>query len=129
MTRSMFFVVLVVAAIVSRVPAYAHHSFAATYNEDQTQTVEGNLVAFLFRNPHSFVQLDAPNEKGVMERWVVEWAGGQTLDRSGVTRDTLRPGDHVIVTGKAGRNAEDHRLRLLSMERPKDGWKWSGTFE
>ena len=116
-------------AVVSMVSVSAHHSFAATYNEEVTQKVEGNLVEFMFRNPHSFVQLDAPDEKGAMQRWVVEWAGGQALNNTGVNRDTLRPGDHVIVMGKPGRNAEDRRLRLVSMERPKDGWKWSGTFE
>jgi len=126
MKRTMF---MVMAALVSTVPAYAHHSFAATYNEDETQKVEGDLVEFLFRNPHSFVQLDGPDSKGVMQRWVVEWAAGAALNRQGVTRDTLRTGDHVIVVGKPGRVVEDHRLRLQSMERPSDGWKWSGTFE
>jgi hypothetical protein len=130
MKRTMLLLSLVVAApFISRVPLSAHHSFAATYDEEHTQKIEGNLIEFLFRNPHSFVQLDAPDEKGVMQRWVVEWAGGQALNNSGVSRETLRPGDHVLVTGKPGRNAEDHRLRLVSMERPKDGWKWSGTFE
>jgi hypothetical protein len=113
----------------SMVTASAHHSFAATYDEEHTQKVEGDLVQFMFRNPHSFVQLDAKDDKGVVQRWLVEWGGGNTLNNTGVNRDTLRPGDHVIVTGKPGREAADHRLRLVSIERPKDGWKWSGTFE
>ena len=130
MKRTMLLLVGLAAAVsMSRVPASAHHSFAATYDEEHTQKVEGDLVAFMFRNPHSFVQLDAKDEKGVVQRWVVEWAGGQALNNTGVNRDTLKPGDHVLVTGKPGRNAEDRRLRLVSMERPKDGWKWSGTFE
>ncbi len=37
-----------------RVKMYAHHSFAATYFEDKTVTIEGNLKQFLYRNPHSF---------------------------------------------------------------------------
>ena len=118
-----------VAAMVSMVSVSAHHSFAATYDEDHTTKVEGELVQFMFRNPHSFVQVDAKDEKGVVQRWIVEWAGGQALNNSGVNRDTLKPGDHIIVTGKPGRNAEDRRIRLVQMERPKDGWKWSGTFE
>jgi len=118
-----------VATMVSMVSVSAHHSFAATYDEDHTQKVEGDLVQFMFRNPHSFVQLDAKDDKGVVQRWIVEWAGGQALNNSGVNRDTLKPGDHVIVMGKPGRNAEDHRLRLVQMERPKDGWKWAGSFE
>ena len=50
--------------------------------------------------------------------------GGQ-----GVAGDTLRYGDQVIVTGSPGRNPEDHRMRMRSIERPKDGWKWTGTFQ
>ena len=43
--------------------------------------------------------------------------------------DHVRPGDHVIISGNPGRNAADHRLRMRSISRPSDGWKWSGTFE
>jgi len=112
------------------IPASAHHSFAATYHEDQIQTVEGDLVQFLFRNPHSFVQLEGPEKQGGSSvRWAVEWAGGLQLNRQGVTRETLKAGDHVIISGNPGRNAADHRLRMRSISRPSDGWKWSGTFE
>jgi hypothetical protein len=128
-TVLMLFAALALAAIVSSIPAVAHHSFAATYDEEREQKISGALVTFLFRNPHSFIHIDAPDQKGVTQRWVVEWGGGNTLDRSGVTRDTLRAGDELVVVGKPGRNPEDHRLRMVSVERPKDGWKWSGTFE
>jgi len=42
---------------------------------------------------------------------------------------TLRPGDHVIVIGQPGRNPEDHRLRMINIKRPSDGWTWKGTFD
>ena len=109
-------------------PAFAHHSFAATYFEDKKMTVEGNLVQFLFRNPHSFVQVEAPDDSGKMVRWAVEWAGGGQLGQQGVTRETLKPGDHVIIVGNPGRNPEDHRLRMVNITRPSDGFKWGGTF-
>jgi hypothetical protein len=48
-----------------------HHSFPATYHVDQTQTITGKVVAFLFRNPHSFVQVMAPDKAGQMQRWAV----------------------------------------------------------
>ena len=38
-------------------------------------------------------------------------------------------GDHVIITGNPGRNPEDHRLRMRTITRPSDGWKWGGTFD
>ena len=108
---------------------YAHHSFAATYLEDQEQTIEGELVQFLYRNPHSFVHVMAPDDKKEVLRWAIEWGGGGQLGQQGVTRETLKPGDHVVVTGNPGRNPADHRLRMRQIVRPKDGWKWSGTFQ
>ena len=128
MKRTMF-VLLAAAGLLSTVPAYAHLSFAATYFEDKTQTIEGDLVQFLFRNPHSFVHVEAKDEKGELQRWAIEWGAGLQLNRQGVTRETLHPGDHVILTGNPGRNAEDHRLRMRTISRPKDGWKWGGTFD
>ena len=128
MKRSLL-MLLGAAALATAVPAHAHHSFAATYFEDKTQTIEGDLVQFLFRNPHSFVHVEAKDEKGELQRWAIEWGAGLQLNRQGVTRETLHPGDHVIITGNPGRNAEDHRLRMRTISRPKDGWKWGGTFD
>jgi hypothetical protein len=102
----------------------AHHSFAATYFEDKQEKVEGDLVQFLFRNPHSFVHLEVKEPNGQLVRYAVEWGGGGQLGRQGVTRDTLKVGDHVIIIGNPGRNPEDHRLRLVRLQRPSDGYTW-----
>jgi hypothetical protein len=128
MKRILLGLVIAVGAFMTAAPAFAHHSFAATYFEDKKMTVEGNLVQFLFRNPHSFVQVEAPDDSGKMVRWAVEWAGGGQLGQQGVTRETLKPGDHVIIVGNPGRNPEDHRLRMVNITRPSDGFKWGGTF-
>lgn len=115
-----------VLSTLSSLPAMAHHSFPATYLVDQTVTIQGTVVQFLFRNPHSFVHVMAPDKSGNMVVWAVEWGAGATLD--GVTRDTLKPGDTVVVTGNPARDATSHRLRMRAIERPSDGWKWSGSF-
>jgi uncharacterized protein DUF6152 len=129
MKRKML-VLMFAAATVLGIRAYAHHSFAATYFEDKKVTVEGDLVQFLYRNPHSFVHVEGKDPAtGETVRWAVEWGAGGQLGRQGVTRETLKPGDHVIVVGNPGRNPEDHRLRMVNITRPSDGWKWGGTFE
>jgi len=119
-------IILLIAAalLISGYQLYAHHSFAATYFEDKQQTIEGDLVQFMFRNPHSFVHVEVKDEKGQVVRWAVEWGGGGQLGRQGVTRDTLKSGDHVIIVGNPGRNAEDHRLRMLRLKRTSDGYTW-----
>jgi hypothetical protein len=65
--------------------AAAHHSFTATYFEDRTTEIEGKLLQFMFRNPHSFVHVEAPDENGQMQRWAVEWGGAGQLAGQGVT--------------------------------------------
>jgi hypothetical protein len=112
------------AALLSGIQLYAHHSFAATYFEDKQQRIEGTLVEFLFRNPHSFVHIEGKDEKGETVKYAVEWGGGGQLGGQGVTRTTLKPGDHLIIIGSPGRNPDDHRLRMIRMERPSDGWTW-----
>ena len=117
------------ALCIPAVPVFAHHSFAATYFEDKTVTIEGNLVQFLYRNPHSFVDVEVKDAKGETTRWAVEWGGGGQLNREGVTRETLKPGDHVVISGNPGRSDSDHRLRMQSINRPKDGWGWKGIVQ
>ena len=109
--------------------ALAHHSYAATYDTVKDQKLEGKLVQFVYRNPHSFVHIEAPDKDGTTQRWAVEWGAGGQLNRQGVSRETLHTGDHVIVTGNPGRNPADHRLRMKTISRPSDGWKWGGTFD
>ena len=122
-------VLLIAAGLVFGGQVYPHHSFAATYIVDKEMKIEGNLVVFMYRNPHSFVKVEAADDKGQMQTWAVEWGGGAQLSRDGVSRDTLKPGDHVIVTGNPGREPSEHRMRMHSISRPSDGFKWVGVIQ
>lgn len=104
--------------------AYAHHSFPGTYIEDQTVTIEGELVQILFRNPHSFVHVMVAERNGSLVKYAVEWVGASELTGQGVTPATLKHGDRVVISGTPGRNASDHRVRMTSLRRPKDGFGW-----
>ena len=109
-------------------PLLAHHSFAGTYLEDAPPiTIEGKLVQFLVRNPHSFVHVEAKDPKtGEMVRWSIEWGAAGQLAQQGVKTGSLKVGDMVKVTGSPGRTAEDHRMRMGTISRPSDGWSWGG---
>ncbi len=113
----------VAAAAFFALPALAHHSFPATYFVDKETKIEGELVAFMYRNPHAFVHLNV-KEGGKTIRYAVEWGAATALGRQGVTRSTFKAGDHVIIWGNPGRNVEDHRLRMRRIERPSDGLRW-----
>ena len=122
-----FAALFIAVAVLATGAAYAHHSFAATYYVDREVTIEGTLTQFLYRNPHSFVKVEAPDSSGHMVTWSIEWGGGAQLTHDHVSRDTLRPGDKVICTGNPGRDADEHRIRLHKIVRPSDGWKWEGV--
>jgi len=104
--------------------ASAHHSFGATYDLKTEITLEGKLVQFMFRNPHSFVHIEVPSERGQMQRWSVEWSGAAALTRQGVERGTLRSGDEVVITGYPSRVPGELRAQMLTLERPSDGLTW-----
>jgi hypothetical protein len=124
-----YLVVLSIAAAAVMVglgtKASAHHSFAATYLEDQTITIEGELVQFLFRNPHSFVHVNVTEKDGMVRRYAVEWGGAGQLGGQGVNSQTLKVGDRVVITGSPGRGyPKEARVRMQTLKRAADGFEW-----
>jgi hypothetical protein len=123
MTRAVA-VLIFINACASGLNLYAHHSFASTYKEDERIEIEGSIVTFLFRNPHSYVHVMAPDDQGKVQRWAVEWAGAGQLGTQGLRRDTLKVGDRVVILGSPGRNAAEHRIRMRTLRRLSDGFQW-----
>lgn len=104
--------------------AWAHHSYAATYDTSREVRLEGKLVQFVYRNPHSFVTIQAPDQSGVLQRWSVEWSGTTQLDNQGVKRESLRPGDQIVIVGRPSRVSGEYRALMVSLKRPLDGFTW-----
>ena len=105
--------------------ANAHHSWPASYHVDQEITLEGVVLRYLWRNPHVFIYLEVVNEEGEVERWELEWGNTNVMTERGFSEDTIREGDHVIVSGWPGRSAMK-RVNLQKLERPTDGLTYSG---
>ena len=65
--------------------AWAHHSVTALYLQDKTVTIKGTLKEFLWRNPHSLFKVEAPDDTGELQVWVIEGAAPTQLAADGVT--------------------------------------------
>jgi len=113
--------------LATTVAAYAHHSFAATYDESKTIEIKGKVVVFSFRNPHSLINVEI-TDSGKKVRWAVEGPGSTQLANTGVQNDTLRYGDEVVVTGNPSRTPGEPKLRMRTMKRP-DGFSFGFTPE
>ena len=99
--------VLVAAALVLSlvVPALAHHSPAA-FEAQKTVTLTGVVKEFRWQNPHSWIEIMVPNEKGQEVLWAFELTSPTYLVRSGWKSTTLKPGDKVTVTGRPLKSGE-----------------------
>jgi uncharacterized protein DUF6152 len=121
------FCVAAVAAVLAATAASAHHSFGATYEVSKQVKIEGKIVQFVYRNPHSFVHVEAADADGVKQRWAIEWGGTAQLTTQGVTRDSLKVGDAVVIVGRPSRVPGEYRLLMVNLTRPADGFSWGRT--
>ncbi|MGH9253190.1 MAG: DUF6152 family protein [Vicinamibacterales bacterium] len=115
-----------IGTLVAVVPVSAHHSFAAYYFEDQSVTLEGVVQEFQLRSPHAILIFASRDRDGRSQTYEAEWGNPRRLTGQGVTKDTLKPGDAVIVTGSPGRVGSEYKVHLKGIRRPADGWTWSG---
>jgi hypothetical protein len=99
MKRKTFYVLAVALGfILSSAVTFAHHGTAA-YDMSKTFTVKGKVTRFSFVNPHCQVFFDVTNEKGEAEQWQAELTSPNHLVRTGWSKDTLKPGDDITITG------------------------------
>jgi hypothetical protein len=105
--------VIACLAILSLVQAAsAHHSFAAFFDPNKTVTVKGAVTSYHFTNPHGLIAIDVHGPQGQVEHWRAETNAPVVLMRRGWTRETLKPGDVVTLSGWASRDGKPYmRLR------------------
>ena len=115
-----------IGTLVAVTPVSAHHSFAAYYFEDQSITLEGVVQEFQLRSPHAILIFTSRDRDGREQTFSAEWGNPRRLSSQGVTKETLKPGDAVVVTGSPGRVGSENKVHLKGIRRPADGWAWSG---
>jgi hypothetical protein len=83
----------------------AHHSFSI-FDTAKTVTLSGSVTAFEWTNPHAYIEIDVPDEKGVIKHWSVELGSPSILQQSGWKFRDLKPGDKVKVSLNPLRSGE-----------------------
>lgn len=126
-TTSQLLAFLLLGTALPAATVLGHHSFQASYDMESLIEIKGTLMQLNFRNPHSSVMVIAPDADGNMQRWGVEWGGASVLMRQGLTRDSFKPGDEVVITGQPGREAGDYRMRMQTIIRTSDGFGWGNN--
>ena len=89
----------------SGLPVLAHHAFSTEFNMDKPITLEGVVTRIEWENPHVHFYIDVTGADGAVVNWSCETGGPNRLTRRGWTRETLKPGDKVIVHGFVAKDA------------------------
>lgn len=78
------------------VPVFAHHGNAA-YDSDKTVTVKGTVTEYIWANPHVFLKLDAKDDSGNVQHWVIEAQNPVQQANLGWSKSMFKPGDEVVI--------------------------------
>jgi hypothetical protein len=105
--------------------SYAHHSFAVHYDAKKIVTITGIAKAFRFTNPHGILELEVKTDKGETQRWTVETTAPVYMQRRGWSRNTIKPGDRIVVEGWPARDGS-HLMRIRKVRLP-DGTELGQT--
>jgi hypothetical protein len=81
----------------------AHHGKGA-FDMQNLTVVKGTVTKFEFINPHALIYIDAVSENGNVDHWIAESSSNNHLSRGGYDKNTLKPGEQVIVTGHRAKN-------------------------
>jgi hypothetical protein len=121
--RTTLFACLSLIALGGALPALSHHSIA---NFDQTRkvTVTGKVVFFRLTNPHSHIDIEVPVEGAAPRSYKIFTVAATVMKRSNWTREDIKAGDQVTVTGNPDRT--DPTLMYLTQVTFASGktWNW-----
>jgi hypothetical protein len=102
-------------------PLLAHHS-AAAFDTQKNVTVTGSLLKYRFANPHVYLTLEVKDDSGKTSTLDIEAGAASVLNGLGFTKDSLKTGDIVTITGNPARN------NPTGLVLGKDLYKKDGTY-
>ena len=110
------------AVLLSQAPLWAHHAFAAEFDEKKpVKFLDATVTRVQLINPHSWIYVDVKMPNGTTENWAIEAGSPNILLRRGITRDTLKVGQKLVVDGYQSKDGS-HRANGRDLTLP-DGTK------
>jgi hypothetical protein len=97
-----------VAVLMTTAVVTAHHAFSAEFDAKAPIKLEGPITKVELINPHAWIHISVKKPDGKVEEWMVEGGTPNTLQRRGITRESIKLGTVIVVEGY---RAKDGSLR------------------
>ncbi len=115
MSRTPFFVSLVLLLFLAMLPATAHHNTGALFNLEKEILLQGTISRYEWKNPHLYFFIETLNDEGESDEWRIEAGPLAIMRRLGWSRDSLQAGDQVMVTGSPSRKPDKQSAFLKAI--------------
>jgi hypothetical protein len=106
-------IALIVSFAVMGVPLFAHHGTGVAYEVDKTVTLKGTVTEWIWANPHCGILFDVTDASGQVTHWGAELSNPHQLSLAGFSKDVLKPGDKITLTGNPAKSGAP-RINLLN---------------
>ena len=93
--------------LIGAAPIVGHHAFSAEFDSAKQVEKRGFVTKVDWTNPHVWFYINVKDEKGKVVNWGFEMGPPHGLQARGWTRDLMKIGDEVIVTGSAAKNGSN----------------------
>jgi Family of unknown function (DUF6152) len=90
---------LITSFLLAGIPLLAHHGTGVAYDTEKTVNLKGTVTEWIWANPHCGILFDVKDEKGTVEHWGAELGNPHALSMSGLSKDILKPGDKITISG------------------------------
>jgi len=96
-----------IGLLLSAVPVWAHHSFAAEFDSTKPIKLRGTITKVEFINPHAWIHMDVKGPDGKVASWMIEGGSPNALFRRGITKNSLEVGTEIVVEGYRSKDGEN----------------------
>src|SRR6266853_3448196 len=87
------------ALLLTTAPLWAHHSFAAEFDDKKPIKLVGTVTKMEWTNPHSWIHIDVKGPDGKVTPWMIEAGSPNALYRLGYNKNMLPVGTDIVVEG------------------------------